>query len=61
MTPGSNITIRLNEALASSKLEERHVSPRSNGFKTYSSVIRWCRKLEDNQSISSFACGVKVF
>lgn len=61
MTPGSKITIRFNKALVSSKLDGSYLSSNSDGFKTYRSIIRWCKPLDDDQSISNFACGVTVF
>ena len=60
LTKGSKINIKFDEALVSSRLDKSHLSSNRNGLKTYSSVIRWCKKLDDDQSISSFACGVKV-
>ncbi len=61
MTPGSKITIRFNKAHVSSTLDGSHSTSNSNGFKTYSSVIKWCKKLDDDLSVSNFACGVNVF
>jgi len=60
MKPGSKINIKFDKALVSSRLNKSHISSDLNGLKTYSSQIRWCKKLDDDQSISSFACGVKV-
>ena len=61
MRPGSKITIRFDEAQLSPWSDGLQLPSNTNGLKTYSSVIKWCKKLDDDQSISNFACGVKVF
>ena len=60
LTPGSKIRIKFDKALVSSKLDKSHLTASSNGLKAYRSTIRWCKKLDDDQSMSSFACGAEV-
>ncbi len=60
MRPGSKITIRFNEALLSSRSEGSNLSADIKGFKSHSSVIKWCKRLDDDQTVSNFACGIKV-
>ena len=60
LTPGSKIRIKFDKAPVSSKLDKSHSSPRSNSLKAYRPTIRWCKKLDDDQSMSSFACKAEV-
>lgn len=61
MTPGSKITIKFNKTLVSSKLDKSYLSSNKEGYRTYNSIVKWCKKLDDAQSISNFAVGVKLF
>ena len=59
--PGTTIKIKFDKALVSSRLDKTHVSSNSNDYKSYNSNVKWCKKLDDDQSISNFGIGVKLF
>jgi hypothetical protein len=59
--PGTTIKIKFDKALVSSRLDKTHVSSNSNDYKSYNSNVKWCKKLDDDQSISIFGIGVKLF
>ena len=58
--PGTAIRIKIDQALVSSGLDESLKSSLDNGCKTYNSTVQWCKKLDDDQSMSSFGIGVKL-
>jgi hypothetical protein len=60
LTPGSRIKIQFDKVLVLSKLDKPHLSSYNDGYKTYNSIIKWCKKMDDDQSISNFAIGAKV-
>jgi len=58
--PGTSIRIKFNKALVSSRLDKSLRSSFNNGYKTCNSTVRWCKKLDDDQSMSNFSIGVKL-
>jgi len=58
--PGTLIRIKFDKALVSSRLDKYLKSSFSDGYKTYNSTVRWCKKLDDDQSMSNFGIGVKL-
>jgi hypothetical protein len=60
LTPGSRIKIQFDKVLVLSKLDKPHLSSYNDGYNTYNSIIKWCKKMDDDQSISNFAIGAKV-
>ena len=58
--PGTAIRIKIDQALVSSGLDESLKSSLDNGCKTYNSTVQWCKKLDDDQSMSSFGIGVAL-
>ena len=59
--PGTVIRIKFDKTLVSSRLDKSLTSSFNGGYKTYNSTVRWCKKLDDDQSISNFGIGVKLF
>lgn len=58
--PGTAIRIKFDQALVSSRLDKSLKSSINNGYKTFNSTVQWCKKLDDDQSMSSFGVGVKL-
>ena len=58
--PGTAIRIKFDKALVSSRLDKSLKSSINNGYKTYNSTVQWCKKLDDDQSMSSFGIGVEL-
>jgi hypothetical protein len=58
--PGTVIRIKFDKALVSSRLDKSLKSLFNDGDKTYNSTVRWCKKLDDDQSMSNFGIGVKL-
>jgi hypothetical protein len=42
------------------KLERSLFTSNRGGYKTYNSIVRWCKKLDDDQSISNFGIGAEI-
>ena len=59
--PGTTIKIKFNEALVSTRSDKSLKSSFNGGWKTYNSSVKWCKKLDDDQSMSNFGIGVKLF
>jgi hypothetical protein len=58
--PGSAIRVKFDKDLVSSMLDNSHISSNTNGYKTYNSTVKWYRRLDDDQSISSFNIGLEL-
>jgi hypothetical protein len=58
--PGTLIRIKFDKALVSSRLDQSLKSSFNDGYNTYNSTVRWCKKLDDDQSVSNFGIGVKL-
>jgi hypothetical protein len=59
--PGTLIRIQLDKALLSSRLDKPLKSSFNGGYKIYNSTVQWCKKIDDDQSMSNFGIGVKLF
>jgi hypothetical protein len=42
------------------KIERSLISSNAGGYKTYNSIIRWCKILDDDQSISNYGIGAEI-
>ncbi len=58
--PGSAIRVKFDKNLVSSRLDNSHISSNTNGYKTYNSTVKWYRRLDDDQSVSSFNIGLEL-
>jgi hypothetical protein len=58
--PGTVIRIKFDKALVSSRLDKSLKSSFNGGYQTYNSTVRWCKQLDDDQSVSSFGIGVEL-
>jgi len=58
--PGTVIRIKFDKALVSSRLDKSLKSSFNDGYKTYNSTVKWCKKLDDDQTISNFGIGVEL-
>ena len=58
--PGTEVRIKFDKALVSSRLEKSLKSSFNGGYQTYNSTVRWCKQLDDDQTISSFGIGVQL-
>jgi len=58
--PGTVIRVKLDKSLVSSRFDKSFKSLFDNGYKTYNSTVMWCKKLDDDQSVSSFGIGVEL-
>jgi len=58
--PGTLIRIKIDKSLVSSRLDRSFKSLTNNGYKSYNSTVRWCKQLDDDQTISSFGIGVEL-
>ena len=59
--PGTVIRVKLDKSLVSSRFDKSFKSLFDNGYKTYNSTVKWCKKLDDDQSVSNFGVGVELF
>lgn len=58
--PGTEIRIKFDKALVSSRLDRSLKSSFNDGYQTYNSTVKWCKPLDDDQSVSSFGIGVAL-
>ena len=58
--PGTAIKIKFDKELVISRLDKSLKSSINNGYKTYNSTVQWCKKLDDDESMSSFGIGAKL-
>jgi len=58
--PGTLIRIKFDKDLVSSRLDNSLKSLFNNGYKTYNSTVKWCKRMDDDQSISNFGIGVEL-
>ena len=58
--PGTMVRVKFDKSLVSSRLEKSIQPLFNNAYKTYSSRVKWCKQLDDDQSISSFSLGVEL-
>jgi Probable Zinc-ribbon domain len=58
--PGTVIIIKFDKALVSSRLDKSPKSSFNDGYKTYNSTVKWCKKLDEDQTISTFGIGVEL-
>ena len=58
--PGTVIRVKLNKSLVSSRFDKSFKAQFNDGYKTYNSTVKWCKQLEDDQTISNFGMGVEL-
>jgi len=58
--PGTVIRIKLDKSLVSSRFDKSFKSLFNDGYKTYNSAVKWCKQLDNDQSVSSFGIGVEL-
>jgi hypothetical protein len=58
--PGTVISIRFDKSIVSSSLDESFKSLFANGYGITNSTVKWCKQLDDDQSISNFSIGVEI-
>jgi len=58
--PGTAIKIKFDKELVTSRLDKSLKMTVNNGYKTYNSTVQWCKKLDDDQSVSTFGIGVEL-
>jgi len=58
--PGTEVRIKFDKALVSSRLDKSLKSSFNGGYQTYNSTVRWCKQIDDDQAISSFSIGVQL-
>ena len=58
--PGTVIRIKFDKSLVSSRLDRSFKSVINNGYKSYNSTVKWCKRLDDDQANSSFGLGVEL-
>jgi len=58
--PGTVVRIKFDKSLVSSRLDKSFKSLINNAHKSYNSTVKWCRQLDDDQSVSSFGIGVEL-
>ena len=58
--PGTEIRVKFDKALVSSRLDKSLKSSFKDGYQSYSSTVRWCIQLDDDHAISSFGIGVEL-
>ena len=58
--PGSAIRVKFDKDHLSSKSAKSNISSNTNAFKTYNSTVKWCRKFDDDQSVSSINIGLEL-
>ena len=59
--PGTVVIVKLDKPLDSSRFDKSIKSLFNNGNKTYNSTVKWCKQLDEDESISNFSIGVKLF
>lgn len=58
--PGTMVRVKFDKSLVSSRFDNSIQPLFSNGYKTYSSRVKWCKHLDDDQSVSNFGIGVEL-
>ena len=58
--PGTEIRVKFDKVLVSSRLDKSLKSSFSDGCQTYHSTVKWCKPLDDDHSVSSFSIGVAL-
>ena len=58
--PGTEVRIKFDKALVSSRLDKSLKSSFKGGYQTYNSTVRWCKQIDDDEAISSFSIGVQL-
>jgi len=58
--PGTVISIRFDKSIVSSSLDESFNSLFAKGYNISNSTVKWCKRLDDDQSISNFSIGVEI-
>ena len=58
--PGTMIRVKFDKSLVSSRLDKSFQSLFNNGYKTYNSTVKWCKQLDDDQSVSNFSIGIEL-
>jgi len=58
--PGTEVRVKLDKSLVSSRFDTSFKSLLNDGYKTYNSTVRWCKQLDDDQAISSYGIGVEL-
>ena len=58
--PGTMIRVKFDKSIISTKLDKSFKSLFNNGYNTYNSQVMWCKKLDDDQSVSNFGIGIEL-
>lgn len=58
--PGTMIKVKFDKLSVSSRLDKSLQSSFNGGYKTYHSIVKWCKQLNDDKSVSSFGIGVEL-
>jgi len=58
--PGTMIRVKFDKSIISTRLDKSFKSLFDNGYKTYNSTVKWCKKLDDDQSVSNFGIGIEL-
>ena len=58
--PGSAIRVKFDKDHLSSTLAKSNIVSNTNAFKTYNSTVKWCRRFDDDQSVSSINIGLEL-
>jgi len=58
--PGTVIRIKFDKSLVSSRIDRSFKSLIDNGYASYNSTVKWCKRLDDDQANSSFGLGVEL-
>lgn len=58
--PGSAIRVKFDKDHLSSKLAKSNISSNTNSLKTYNSTVKWCRRFDDDKSVSSINIGLEL-
>jgi len=59
--PGTMVRVKFDKSIISSRFDKSFKSLFNDGYKTYNSTVKWCRKLDEDQSVSTFGIGVELF
>ena len=59
--PATMVRVKFNKSSISSRFDKSVKSLFNDGYKTYNSTVKWCKQLDDDQSVSTFEIGVELF
>jgi hypothetical protein len=63
INPGSVVNIKFDKTLVSSRFDESIISSKTGNrrYRTYKTMVRWCKRLDENEPNSNFGIGVRIF